>query len=102
MSEKNTLRGFEALSTHGEGGYFWPVRMFLTILCFIIRTGIVRSAFIREKHLSQGLYIVTLRVPIIGDGTRRGCANVVLLLLYAVTTSLIHHACKIQRTINSF
>lgn len=103
MNEKNILRGFESLSIHGEGGYFPPARMFLSILCFIIRTRVVRSAFIKEKHLSQRLHIFIPRVPIRGDGTRRrGCANVVLSLLYTVTRSLIHHVCKIQSTINSF
>lgn len=51
--EKNLLRGFESLSIHREGGYFPPLRVFLTIPCFIITVGIVRSSLIGERHLSH-------------------------------------------------
>lgn len=55
--EKNLLRGFESLSIHREGGYFPPLRVFLTIPCFIITVGIVRSSLIGERHLSHIFYI---------------------------------------------
>lgn len=106
MSKKNLLRGFESLSIHGEAGYFPLLRISLTVLYFIIVVGTVRSAFIRERHLSQGahfFFFFVLNVPIRGDGTRRrGYANVVLSLLCEVTRSLMHHAQTIQSTINPF